>query len=72
MLDLINKARSNRGLATLRLRASLYRAAKAHSRSMIRRDYFSHTSRDGSTVAQRAQAAPATRAAAIRAGRSAR
>jgi uncharacterized protein YkwD len=57
MLGLINKARSNRGLATLRLRASLYRAAKSHSRSMIRRDYFSHTSRDGSTVAQRCKRA---------------
>jgi uncharacterized protein YkwD len=57
MLDLINRARANRGLARLRLRASLYRAARSHSLSMVRRDYFSHYSLDGSTVAQRARRA---------------
>lgn len=57
MLDLINNARANRGLARLRLRGSLYRCAKAHSRSMIRRDYFSHYSLDGSSVSARARRA---------------
>jgi uncharacterized protein YkwD len=57
LLALINKARKNRGLAQLCLRASLYRAAKAHSRDMIQYDYFSHTSRDGSTVGKRVRRA---------------
>ena len=57
LLDLIAAARSRRGLKPLRLRASLYRAAKAHSRGMIRADYFSHFSPAGYGPATRARRA---------------
>jgi len=57
MLRLINNARKDRGLATVKIVASLDRAALLHSRDMIARDYFSHTSRGGATVAGRARSA---------------
>lgn len=53
VLTLINNARAARGLHRLRARASLTRAARAHSRSMLRLDYFSHSSVSGETYAQR-------------------
>jgi len=53
VLSLINNARAARGLHRLRLRASLSRAARAHSVSMLRLDYFSHSSASGETFAQR-------------------
>lgn len=55
MLRLINHARTSRGLAAVETIASLDRAALLHSRDMIAHDYFSHTSRDGSTLAGRAR-----------------
>ena len=57
LLDLIAAARRRRGLKPLRLRASLYRAAKAHSRDMLRGGYFSHVSRTGLGPAARARRA---------------
>ncbi len=42
LLDEMNRARAARGLAPLRLDMRLQGAANAHSRDMIRRDYFSH------------------------------
>jgi uncharacterized protein YkwD len=55
MLKLINNARKSRGLATVKIVASLDRAALLHSRDMIAHDYFSHSSRGGATVAGRAR-----------------
>ena len=53
LLTLINKARAARGLHRLGLRTTLCRAAKAHSLSMLRLSYFSHSSASGETFAQR-------------------
>jgi uncharacterized protein YkwD len=50
---LINQARSQHALCALRLRGLLERAATAHSRDMVRRDFFSHESPGGSTPQQR-------------------
>jgi uncharacterized protein YkwD len=53
VLGLINNARAARGLHRLALRTSLCRAARAHSLSMLRLSYFSHSSASGETFAQR-------------------
>ena len=53
MLDLHNKQRAAKGLKTLCVHPALQKAAEAHSRDMIDRDYFSHNSQDGTTFAQR-------------------
>jgi uncharacterized protein YkwD len=52
-LCLINRARAAHGLGRLRHAALLDRAAAAHSRDMVRRDFFSHNSPGGSTPSQR-------------------
>ncbi len=57
MLRLINHARTQRGLAPLRVHAALSRAAVAHSRDMMRRHYFSHSSPGGASCATRARRA---------------
>jgi uncharacterized protein YkwD len=57
LLKLINNARKSRGLAVVRVAGPLDRAALAHSRDMIARDYFSHSSLAGATVAARARRA---------------
>jgi uncharacterized protein YkwD len=57
LLKLINNARKSRGLAVVRIVSPLDRAALAHSRDMIARDYFSHSSLAGATVAARARRA---------------
>ena len=57
MLKLINHARKSRGLAPVDSVASLDRAALLHSRDMIARDYLSHSSPGGATVAGRARSA---------------
>jgi uncharacterized protein YkwD len=48
VLGQINVLRRSRGLAPLRINASLTAAAREHSRSMAARGYFSHDSADGS------------------------
>jgi uncharacterized protein YkwD len=53
VLRLINNARAARGLRRLHARASLIRAARAHSSSMLRLGYFSHSSASGETYAHR-------------------
>jgi uncharacterized protein YkwD len=53
LLTLINNARAARGLHRVRVRLSLCRAAEAHSASMLRLSYFSHSSASGETYAQR-------------------
>jgi uncharacterized protein YkwD len=57
MLQLINHARTQRGLAPLRVHAALSRAALAHSRDMMRHQYFSHSSPGGANCAGRARRA---------------
>ena len=52
-LCLINSARAQHGLGELRHARLLDRAAAAHSRDMVRRNFFSHNSPGGSTPAQR-------------------
>lgn len=57
MLRLVNRARTSRGLHAVKIVASLDRAALLHSREMISRDYFSHSSRGGASLASRARSA---------------
>lgn len=57
MLKLINQTRRSRGLATVCMAGALDRAALAHSRDMIDRDYFAHSSLAGAGVATRARSA---------------
>lgn len=57
LLQLIDRARDQRGLPALHSDAALERAALAHSRDMMRRDYFSHWSPEGATCATRARRA---------------
>lgn len=47
MLDLHNKTRADRGLSRLCVHPDLQRAARAHSREMIERDYYRHESYNG-------------------------
>jgi uncharacterized protein YkwD len=53
VLCLVNAERARRGLARLRANPRLGRAATAHSRDMVGRDYFDHVSLGGSTVTDR-------------------
>lgn len=55
ILQLINKARASKGVAKVKIAGSLDRAALRHSRDMIARDYFSHSSKAGATVVKRAR-----------------
>ncbi|MCX6362887.1 MAG: CAP domain-containing protein [Actinobacteria bacterium] len=57
ILELINHARAQRGLAPLYVHAALSRAALAHSRDMMRHHYFSHSSQSGATCAVRTRRA---------------
>jgi uncharacterized protein YkwD len=57
LLQLIDHARTQRGLAPLHVHAALSRAALAHSRDMMRRQYFSHSSPGGANCAGRARRA---------------
>ena len=50
---LINEARAEHSLSALRTTSALERAASAHSRDMVRRDFFSHESPSGTTPQQR-------------------
>lgn len=44
VLELSNEAREKHGLDRLRLREPLNQAAESHSKDMLRKNYFSHTS----------------------------
>ena len=50
---LINEARSQNGLGALRTTGALAKAAGAHSRDMVRNDFFAHDSPTGSTPKER-------------------
>ena len=53
ILCLVNRARSNHGIPTLRFNEALRRSASGHSVDMVRRGYFAHTSFGGSVVSAR-------------------
>jgi uncharacterized protein YkwD len=53
LLTLVNATRAAHGLPTLRVVACLERAARAHSRQMAARGFFSHASYNGETFAAR-------------------
>jgi uncharacterized protein YkwD len=50
---LLNDQRARRGLRKLRQNARLSRAAQQHTTDMVRRNYFSHTSRSGADIVDR-------------------
>lgn len=52
-LELHNRTRTERGLKPLCVQPALTEAARAHSRDMIERDYFSHVPPEGATLAER-------------------
>ncbi|AHI00696.1 CAP domain-containing protein [Kutzneria albida] len=53
VLELVNQARANAGCKALREDSRLDTAAQNHSSDMSDHDYFSHTSQDGRTFADR-------------------
>jgi uncharacterized protein YkwD len=57
VLSLVNSERAKAGCRAVRASAALQSAAQAHSGDMAAHDYFSHTSRDGRTFADRIRAA---------------
>ena len=57
VVALVNVERSRAGCGPVSANVGLRRAAQGHSDDMASRDYFSHTSPDGVTFAQRIRAA---------------
>lgn len=57
VLQLVNQFRAANGLPALKPNAFLDRAAMAHSRDMLARDFFSHINPDGVGPGERARAA---------------
>ena len=53
VLSGLNALRAGRGLKPLRFSTQLAAAAEAHSRDMVKRGYFDHTSRDGTPFSKR-------------------
>lgn len=53
VISLVNQERAKRGLAPVKFKSSLTRAARAHSKEMARRGKLNHTSADGHSVARR-------------------
>jgi len=47
MLDLVNEERTSRGLGKLVMDSKLQEVARAHSKDMLEKGYFSHTSQGG-------------------------
>lgn len=60
MLSLLNAERRRDGLAPLRMDSALQAVARAHSRDMYMRDYFSHITPEGRSAFDRLQAAGIT------------
>ena len=50
---LVNRQRARRGLRKLRVNARLSRAAYQHTVDMVKRNYFSHTSKSGADIVDR-------------------
>jgi hypothetical protein len=59
MLDLVNAERRAAGLKPVKADPELVQVARAHSRDMLARGYFSHVSPDGKDLGDRLQQAPA-------------
>ncbi|MDX2272677.1 MAG: CAP domain-containing protein [Cyanobacteriota bacterium] len=57
VVNLTNQERQKAGLAPLTVQSSLTQAAQSHAQDMALKDYFSHTGKDGSSPATRAQRA---------------
>lgn len=57
MFALLNRDRSSAGAPPLRWNAKLAAVAQAHSRDMLRRDYFAHIGPNGKSVGERLVAA---------------
>jgi len=57
VFELINSVRQQNGLAPLTWDSELYRMARAHSKNMATRAFFSHVTPDGLSVRDRAQQA---------------
>jgi uncharacterized protein YkwD len=57
VLTLVNAERAKAGCGSLVTSAALQQAAQGHSADMAANDYFSHTSQDGRTFADRIRAA---------------
>ena len=55
-LCLLNAQRARHGLGALRLNSDLSTAARRHSRAMVSKRFFSHTSPDGTTFLDRIKA----------------
>jgi uncharacterized protein YkwD len=53
VVRIVNRMRARHGLRRLRASRSLSRAATAHSRDMLRRDYLGHASSDGTPMGRR-------------------
>jgi uncharacterized protein YkwD len=53
VLALVNHVRATHGMAPLRIVTSMERASRAHSREMVSRDYFSHSSYSGESFSSR-------------------
>jgi uncharacterized protein YkwD len=60
---LVNRERARRDLPPLRQQPRLERAAERYSRDMVRRRFFSHTSPEGASVAERLRAVAYVRGA---------
>ncbi len=56
VLELVNKERAAVGRPALRFDVSLAKAARAHAKDMVERNYFSHTSPEGGMFSERAMA----------------
>ena len=53
VVRLLNQIRADHGLPKLRVAVSLTRAARHHSRDMVKRRYFAHPSKSGESFATR-------------------
>ena len=60
MLELVNKERAKQGLKPLQFDAKLQEVARAHSRDMLARSYFSHYTPEGKDPFDRMRAADVT------------
>jgi uncharacterized protein YkwD len=57
ILCLLNVERTSRGRGRLRMNARLSRAARGHSRDMVRNTYFAHDAKNGASMLDRIRAA---------------
>lgn len=57
VFEMVNRERSEQGLAPLRFDVKLATSARGHAEDMIARDYFAHDSPDGENFSTRAKAA---------------